>query len=180
MRTGLITASVLPLLILMCGWIFNWPIFPNPAISKADTWTIAGTALSYFGVLFSAYAAYEVGTLSRKYFAKTRFPEIRSKLTSITTDMAKVANKRAVDLRAERFPSQIPVALGEIERIQGHKLSKKTDTTTTQYKLFIEWINHPLNRDRVGNDSTVYWDLFRALNEISDEITAFLREQESK
>jgi len=174
-------AVIVPLLATWAAFWWKIPLFPGGTeMTKTDVWSVIGTLLSYFGVLFSGYAAYEVGALSKKYFAKTRFPEINSKLTAITTSMAKAASKRAVDLRPERFISQIPVSLGEIGRIPGHDMAKLLDRAAYERSKLIEWLNDPNKKEIAANDATIYWDLFRTINQISEEITAYLKEQEAK
>ncbi|MGF6256437.1 hypothetical protein [Ensifer sp. LBL] len=172
---------LIPLAITIGALWWELPIFPGGnQMTKTDVWSVIGTLLSYLGVLFSAYAAYEVGSLSRKYFARTRFPEIKSSLTAITTAMAKTASKSALELRPERFISQIPVSLGEIERIPGHRMHSLIERAKKERASLIEWLNDPGRKASFANDATVYWDLFRTINEISEEITAYLKEQEAK
>ncbi|MBY5836004.1 hypothetical protein J3P71_00680 [Rhizobium leguminosarum] len=174
-------AVLIPLLATFAALWWKLPIFPGEdQMTKTDVWSVIGTLFSYLGVLFSAYAAYEVGALSKKYFAKTRFPEINSKLTAITTAMAKVASKRAIDLRPERFISQIPVSLGEIQRIPGHNMDKLLERAAHERLQLIEWLNDPQKKETAVNDATIYWDLFRTINQISEEIVAHLKEQEAR
>ncbi|CAN7696276.1 hypothetical protein [Pararhizobium sp. LjRoot238] len=174
-------AAALPLIVAWCAWKWDWPILPGTTpLTTTDLWSLAGTWLSYLGVLFSFYAAYEVGELAKRYFAKTRFPEIRGSLTNITTAMTKAANKRAVELRSERFISQIAVFLRSIGRIKGHKMHDLIKRAEKECVLLVSWMNDPKRDQLIANDATVYWDLFRTLNELSEEISAYLKEQEAK
>lgn len=181
MKLGYWPTLLIPILAIPIAIWMEIPIFPGGAtLTSADYWMVIGTLLSYLGFVFSAYAAYAVRHLSRRYYAKTRLPEIRGTLTQITTAMAKLANNRAIDLRPEKFISQIPVALGEIERVEGHKIKPLLDKAKSERESLIYWLNDYNRKDAYANDATIYWDLFRTLNQIAEEITAFLREQEAK
>jgi hypothetical protein len=181
MKKFVLAAVLIPVTATIVALRWEFPIFPGEdQMTRTDIWSVIGTLLSYLGVLFSGYAAYEVGSLSKKYFAKTRFPEIKGNLIGITTTMAKVASKRAIDLRPEKFISQIPVHLGEIERIPGHKMQKLIDRAKLERIYLISWLNDYNTKELFANDATVYWDLFRTINEISEEITAYLKEQEAR
>ena len=181
MKKALWGAVLVPLFATFGALWWKWPILPGDGqMNNADVWSVVGTLLSYLGFLFSAYAAYEVGDLSKKYFAKKRFPEINSKLTMITTEMAKAASKKAIDLRPARFISQIPVSLGEIGRIPGHDMNKLLERASSERLKLIEWLNDPRKIAIAANDATIYWDLFRTINEISEEITAYLKELEAR
>lgn len=174
-------AAGLPPIVALFAWWWSWPILPSTTPATAvDVWLLVGTWLGYLGVLFSSYAAYGVGELSKKYFARTRFPEIRSDLTGITTAMTKAATKRAIELRSEKFISQIAVFLRSIKRIRGHKMHDLIQRAEKEGAVLIKWMNDPKQDHLIANDATVYWDLFRTLNELSEEISAYLKEQEAR
>ncbi len=89
-------------------------------------------------MLFSGYAAYQVKELSEKYFARTRFPQIKKSLEDITKQMANSGDKTATQLRSERFVASIPVTLGEVQRVPGHKLNVLIKRAKGEHKLLIK------------------------------------------
>lgn len=177
----LVGAGLLPLLFAVVAFWYGWPLFGgDESLIGREVWSFIGILMGYWGVLFSAYAAYEVRALSSKYFAKTRFPQVKSNFEGIAIAMGKVANKHAADLRPERFISKIPVALGEIERIPGHEMQSLINRAKKERKELIDWLDKPENQSRSANDSAMYWNLFRTINQISEEINAYLKEQEAR
>ncbi|MER8565359.1 hypothetical protein NKH85_08670 [Mesorhizobium sp. M0924] len=177
----LIIAALLPLLLVVGGWLLGASFIPGGHTpSTADNWTTSGVVLSYLGVLFSSYAAFEVNRLSTRYFAKARFPEIRNSLTRITSAMAKSAGKNGAELRSESFMAQISVFLRSIRRIRGHGMAKVIDKAENDYRILVDWINSSVNKDMRANYETSYWNLFRTLSEISEEIDTYIKEQEAR
>ena len=133
--------------------------------------------LGYYGVIFSGYAAYQVKELSEKYFARTRFPQIKKSLEDITKQMANSGDKTAPQLRSERFIASIPVTLGEVQRVPGHQLNVLIKRAKSEYKLLIKWINNDAKVDVLAKPEASYWDLYRTLEEISQEIAAHIKDQ---
>lgn len=177
----MVAGGVLPALFFGLAWRLNWSITPggsNPTV--ADIWSMIGSLLGYWGVLFSGYAAYQVKEISEKYFARTRFPQIKENIDAITKDMGKVADKPASALRSERFIASISVSLGEVERVPGHKMNELIKRAKSEKKTLVEWINNETQRDVIANTEANYWTLFRTLQEISQEISAYIKEQGAK
>lgn len=173
----LLGLAIIPALIFGGAWVWNWPILigaPNPNL--ADRWSMVGVLMGYWGVLFSGYAAYQVRVLSQKYFARMRFPQIKESIDTITSNMARF-DRSAAELRSEKFLASIPVSLGEVERVPGHKMSALIKRATFERRTLIEWINQESNRRQPVNEEAKYWDLCRTLLEISQEITAHIKEQ---
>ncbi|MFS8053478.1 hypothetical protein QD357_11625 [Rhizobium sp. BR 317] len=50
----------------------------------------------------------------------------------------------------------------------------------SEKKLLIEWINNEAQRSTIANTEANYWNLFRTLQEISQEISAYIKEQGAK
>ncbi|MFS8053480.1 hypothetical protein QD357_11635 [Rhizobium sp. BR 317] len=114
----LLAGGLLPALFVGLAWLLNWSIFPGgPNPTVADIWSMLSSLMGYWGVLFSGYAAYKVKEISQKYFARTRFPQIKENLDAITKEMAKAGDKPASALRSERFIASISVSLGEVDRV---------------------------------------------------------------
>ena len=177
----LLIAGLLPVFLLVPAWYWGWPIFPGEGhATVTDIWAVIGTILGYYGVVFSGYAAYQVKELSEKYFARTRFPQIKENLDAITKEMAKAGDKKASELRSERFIASISVSLGEVERVPGHRMKELIKRAKSEKKTLIDWINNETQKNTVANTEANYWNLFRSLQEISQEITAHIKEQGAK
>lgn len=174
----LVAGGVAPALFFGLAWLLNWTIIPgasSPTVS--DIWAIVGCLLGYWGVLFSGYAAYQVKQISEKYFARTRFPQIKANLDTITKDMGKAGDKPASALRGEKFIALIAVSLGEVERVPGHKMSDLIKRAKAEKKTLIDWINEDENKSVLANTEPKFWDLFRTMHEISEGILAHMKEQ---
>lgn len=168
--------AALPVVILTAAWLYSWEIFPGEgALTTTDLWSIAGTILGYYGVLFSGYAAYQVKELSEKYFARSRLPQIKKSFEDLTKQMANGGDKTATQLRSERFIASIPVRLGEVKRVPGHKLNVLIEQAKREHKLLIGWINDDVQSN--ATPETIYWDLYRTLESISQEIAAHIKDQ---
>lgn len=172
---------IVPLLLAVLGWHYDAPFMPgagSPTVS--DNWATLGTLLSYFGLVFSSYAAFEVNRLSKRYFAKARLPAIQGEIAKITERMSAAAAKTGGELRSERFIPKISVFLRSIGRIKGHQMKTLIQTAQNNYSSLERWMNDPINTDRRANSENSYWNLFRSLHELSEEIDTFLKEQEAK
>lgn len=177
----IIVGVLLPALFFGLAWLSNWEMLPggsSPTI--ADIWSIAGGVLGYWGVVFSGYAAYKVKGISERYFARTRFPQIKGNLDEITKEMGKAGGKTASALRSERFIASISVSLGEVERVPGHQMNSLITRAKGEKKELLDWMNSEDNRDELVNTHTGYWDLFRTLHEVSEEISSYIKEQGAK
>lgn len=176
-----IAGAVVPAVFIAIAWVLNWsltPGGPNPTVG--DIWTMIGGLFGYWGVLFSGYAAYQVKVLSEKYFARTRFPQIKENIDAITERMGKAADKPASALRSERFIASISVTLGEVERVPGHKMNELIKRAKAERKAVVDWINDETQNSVNANSKKIYWTLFQTLQEISQEITAYIKEQGAK
>ncbi|MGG7517956.1 hypothetical protein ACQ3G6_08730 [Allorhizobium undicola] len=181
MISMVIVGAILPAVFMAAAWLLNWSLTPggsDPTVG--DVWTMIGGLLGYWGVLFSGYAAYQVKALSEKYFARTRFPQIKENIDAITERMGKAADKPASALRSERFIASISVTLGEVERVPGHKMNELIKRAKAERKAVVDWINDETQNSVNANSKKIYWTLFQTLQEISQEITAHIKEQGAK
>ncbi|WP_147294024.1 hypothetical protein [Ciceribacter selenitireducens] len=136
--------------------------------------------MGYYGVVFSGYAAYQVKELSDRYFARTRFPQIKRNLEDITKQMANSGDKTASQLRRERFIASIPVTLGEVKRVPGHNLNVLIKRAKIEHQTLITWINTDDKKEIYAKAESSYWNLYRTLEEVSQEIAAHIKDQVAK
>ncbi len=139
-----------------------------------------GSLMGYWGVLFSGYAAYQVKAISDRYFARTRFPQIKKTIDTLVDTMAKAANLPASALRTEKFIPSIKVTLGEVERVRGHKMKALIKRAKIERQTVVKWVNDATHDDVLANSRNDYWILVQTLQEISLEISAYIKEQGAK
>lgn len=131
--------------------------------------SLIGAGLSYFGLLFSLYAALEVRNISQKYFFKLRSPEIHKRLLNITKRVSLFSNEPRDDLRSQTFISEIPVVLRAAKRVKNSEVKSVAKEAEKLFKKLKETSEVSLQGDSAGQIQG-YWDLFQKLSELADEV----------
>ena len=138
-------------------------------LNASFIWSTAGTSLSYLGFLFSAYALFEIRSLSKKYFFKNRSPEIQKNLNVIAKSMSDFEAEHPKNLQSQKFMSEIPSIMRLSRRLKNStitKVSKEID------KLHKEIINH-ISISRLPETSGKlpgYWRMHSKIQELSVEL----------
>ncbi len=175
-------ALVPPVIAVVMYFSNERTIFDNGLYTVSASWSLLGTFFSYLGLLFSLFAALEVGKLSKKHFEKVRLPEIGEILKRLSNDLSSKSTDSIVNLMSSKIPGEVHVAIRSIERTKVkslidllpklknplHNLEEKKKTTST------------LSSSELANGFAPFWDLVSALSEVADEIDSHLRDTEAR
>lgn len=131
--------------------------------------SLAGTALSYYGLLFSLYAALAVQDLSHRYFLKIRSPDIIRRLELVAKSINSFANEPASGLRSQMFLSQIPVVLRASKKIKSGDINRIAGEAEKALKYLAGQAEMPRRSDAIAGDVDGFWTLFRKMSELADE-----------
>jgi hypothetical protein len=179
MRVVIKILFLLPFLAILVGYLRKDLLLGTQDFSVDMRWTLFGAVLSYYGVLFSAFAVLEVRELSTRYFNRQRLPEIKKQLDKIIKVMAEVGEKSFADLRTERFVGEIAVMIRQIQKTKVSGFTPVTKRAASCYAVVDRKLKEGLNNSKLANDSEEFWNLFRALTELSDEITEYNKEAQA-
>jgi hypothetical protein len=139
-------------------------------LDASFTLSLIGAALSYYGVLFSLYAALEVRNISNRYLFKLRSPDILKKLRRISKSVNAFASEPSGNLRSQSFFHELPVVLRASKRLSGSEVRRVVkEVDKALYYLTTRGVPHALANITAG-ELTGYWDLFQKISELADEI----------
>lgn len=173
MRT-LIIASTAPLIIVfLIGLLQPTILFGSDEINASFIWSIFGVLVSYAGLVISSSALFEVSRLTNRYFARQRLPEIQKQLEKITKAMLSSSNRELKEIRSERFVGETSVMIRQIKSVKIVGISaliKKAEQSHSSLEAEMKNLDPAKH---AANDSNSYWDLFRCLTELADEIEEY-------
>lgn len=149
------------------------PFAPNIA------WSFVGLLFSYLGFVFSAYALMEVRSLTHRYFAKQRLPELKAQIGVIVSRMADLAGKRLIDIRSEGFIGETRVVIKQLQKAKSPGFSEVVKRTKRHCAEVESVVRDNRDSDITMNEVSEYWELFRSLSELSDEIHAYNMESKA-
>lgn len=170
----LLSLIAAPIVLAPAAFYFKPELFPGGGQLTPDSvWSFVGVSLSYFGLVFSAYALLEVTRLSNRYFAKQRLPELKKQIEKIMKTMADLEQSKLSDIRSERFMGEVEVVIKQLKKTKSPGFPEVVKRTKRHLAEVEKAIN---DSDRKSNQvSTVlaYWDLYRSLSQLTDEIKAY-------
>lgn len=153
-------------------------ILEEPLLDKSQMLSIIGTALGYYSLLFSLYAALQVQVLSDKYFFRIRSPELHRKLQRISKCISEFGNEPADQLQSQKFISEAPVALRSARRVRNKHVAK----VAIQAQAYLKKMKS--NMTSAGNKSAgqvaYYWDFYQKISELVDELSEQLKDAKAK
>lgn len=132
--------------------------------------SLVGASLSYYGVLFSLYAALEVRSISKRYLFKLRSPDILKKLRSISKAVNAVASEPSGNLRSQSFFHELPVVVRASKRMSSSEVKRVAkEVDEALHYLTTQGIPYSPNHITAG-EIRGYWDLFQKISELADEM----------
>ena len=157
--------------LLGVGVLYSFPsLFSKNGAIDAPTWlSIAGTAMSYYGLLFSLYAAISVQDLSSRYFAKIRSPDLIRKLDLICKSLYSIENEPSHDIKSKEIFYQIPVTLRATRKIGNSQVKRLISEAESAFSYFSSQVAVPRGPQSKSRDICGYWELFQKLSELADE-----------
>lgn len=172
-RIALLLLCILPVMLWVIGWMWPELVLGQEAITPSTIWSLIGVSLSFFGLIFSAFAVLEVRSLSNRYFAKQRLPELKKQLDKVTGKMADVASLPLNEIRTERFMGEAAVILRHIKRTKAPGFSSVLKHAESQHAQIKKILGNEESLQTLARDIPEFWSLFSSLNELSDEIDAY-------
>jgi hypothetical protein len=175
MRT-LVAIGILPPAILgVVGLLQPTLVLGQEDLNASLVWSLIGVLISYFGLVISSFALFEVTRLTNRYFARQRLPEIQKQLKKIADTMSGKADIALKEMRSERFIGETAVMLRQIKLVKFSNASissviKKAEASHTALGLEMK---RPESGSIIANESNQFWDLFQSLSELADEIEEY-------
>ncbi|HEX8584351.1 MAG TPA: hypothetical protein VF680_08070 [Allosphingosinicella sp.] len=142
----------------------------NQDLNSSFILSLVGAALSYYGVLFSLYAALEVRNISKRYLFKLRSPDILKKLRKISKAVNAIASEPSRNLHAQSFFHELPVVVRASKRLSSTEVKRVAREVDRALHLLIkQGIPNSPNNITAG-EVRGYWDLFQKISELADEM----------
>jgi len=176
LRYGIWCLFIIPTVISAIALVYvPKVIFGNEALTLSITLSLVGVALSYYGLLFSFYAALEVQHLSSKYLFKLRSPDILRSLNSISKSVSSLAGEPSDQLRSQSFFHEIPVAIRASKKMKSAEVRRvATEAETAFNYLMVQAdIVRPIHTTAGQIDG--YWKLFSKISELAQEMKEQLK-----
>lgn len=129
-----------------------------------------GVSLSYYGLIFSSYAALQVQALSDTYFFKNRSPDLKKKLLHISKSVSDFSSEPSRDLRSQSFISEASVAFRSAKRIKNKHVKKVAEQGEKSLdKLKDSMISSSLPNKSAGEVAN-FWEFHQKITELIDEL----------
>ena len=173
MRALILASTVPPILAFLIGLLQPAILFGSNEIDASFIWSIVGVLVSYAGLVISSSALFEVSRLTNRFFARQRLPEIQKQLEKITKAMLGSSNRELKEIRSERFVGETAVMIRQIKAVKIAGISpliKRAEQSHANLELEMKRLDPAKS---VANESNSYWDLFRCLTELADEIEEY-------
>lgn len=151
-------------------------LFFKIPIQSTELWSLAGTMFSFLGFVFSVFAVFEVRSLSQRYFAKQRLPELKAELKKITDTMTSLSDRKLNEIRTEPLLGKISVVLRQIDKTKAPGFSEICKRAKIEHGLLLVKVKNENNLDMLASDFSEFWNLFSTLSEVADEIEAHRKE----
>lgn len=145
-------------------------------IDAAFIMSLVGIALSYYGLIFSLYAALQVQKLADSYFFKSRSPDLQRKLSAIVKAVGDFSREPSVELRAQKFISESSVALRLAIRIKNKhvtEIAKQAESALDSLKSSMK-ISYA--EDTLAGNVPNYWEFHQKITELLDELSEQLKD----
>lgn len=179
MRITLLIIAIVPFFLLGGGILRPELLVGESLLSASLVWTLVGALFGFYGFVFSAFAVLEVRSLSSRYLAKQRLPELKSDLTEITDAMISFSDRKIEKLRTERFMGKISVVLKQVKKTKAGGFSPICKRAEAEHDAFNKILKVGASLDQPASDFQEYFDLMNTLHEMADEIEAYKKEAQA-
>jgi hypothetical protein len=151
-------------------------IVGNDGLGPSMILSLLGVVLSYYGLLFSLYAALGVKNISDAYFFKIRSPELLKKMKRISRAVSEFGSDPADDLYSQPFISEVAVALRAAKRINNKHVKK----AASEAEFALGTLKGRLKGARTPGISAGevlgYWEFYQKFAELTDEMSTQIEE----
>ena len=169
---SLLLIALGPVVIGAFLWFVNKDLlFAHGANFRDSAWQFLGAALSYVGVVLSAYAVFEVKRLTRKFLDRQLHPQLREELREIMTTMTSLSQRPLTDLRRETILGKVSVKLKQLSKAESEAVVSIANDAIALLNDVTSRIERAQNNEIISNVDE-YWSLYRGLSELVDQIEA--------
>lgn len=173
---ALLVSTIPTIALLIILWVSPKILSGGKEIDAAFIISLFGIALSYYGLIFSLYAALQVQKLSDSYFFKSRSPDLQRKLSSIVKAVGDFSREPSVELRAQKFISESSVALRLALRIKNRHVTK----IAKQAESALDSLKHSMKiycaDGTLAGNVPNYWEFHQKITELLDELSEQLKD----
>lgn len=168
----LLLIALAPVVVGALLWFVNKDLlFADGANFRDSAWQFLGAALSYVGVVLSAYAVFEVKRLTRRFLDRQLHPQLREELREILAKMSSLSQQPLADLRRETVLGKVSVKLKQLSKAESGAVVSIANDAIALLDAVTDRIDVAQNNEII-NDVDEYWSLFRRLSELVDQIEA--------
>jgi len=163
--------AVVPTLVLAA--ILNFSpdlIIGNSTFDASLKLSLFGTLLSYYGVVFSLYAALQVQAISDVYFFKARSPGLQKKLSQISKTVGEFGNEPSVGLRSQTFISEASVAFRSAKRIKNKQVKSIAAQAEVTLARLKESMKSSCGVGVAAGQVPNFWEFHQKVAELVDEL----------
>lgn len=138
--------------------------------------SIVGVVISYYGFVFSSYAALQVQAISDAYFFKTRSPDLQKKLAQISKSISEFGTEPSNNLRSQKFISEASVAFRAAKRIKNKHVMKVAGQAEASLKTLRGSMKLSCGPDTSAGQIPNYWEFHQKVAELVDELSEQLKD----
>jgi hypothetical protein len=164
--------------VLLLSVLFLSPtiISGNDPFNSSLVLSLIGTVFSYYGLVFSLYAALQVQAISDIYFFKARSPDLQKKLRQIAKSVSEFGNEPSEDIRSQDFISEAPVAFRSAKRVKNKQVKKVAEQAETSLRQLRMSMKSGCGPDILAGQVSSYWDLYQNISELVDELSEQIKD----
>lgn len=132
--------------------------------------SLLGAALSYYGLIFSSYAALQVQAIADVYFFKVRSPDIQRKLQQIARSVGDFGVEPSDDLQSQKFMSEAPVAFRSAKRVRNRHVTIIAEEAEASLRDLKESMKQSCGPGKSAGQIPNYWEFHQKVAELVDEL----------
>lgn len=150
------------------------------AIDSSFALSLLGIALSYYGLIFSAYAALEVKKISDLYFFKIRSPDILRKLKEIAKAVSDFGGEPSEGLASQGFISVASVAFRSVKRTRNKDVTRVAEQAEAALRNLKASMKKACLPGQSAGEVPNYWEFHQKVAELVDEMNEQIKDTRAK
>ncbi len=163
-------------ILLLLLWISPNLVSGGNDFDASLTLSLIGVALSYYGLIFSSYAALQVQAISDGYFFKIRSPDLHKKLGQISKLLIDFGTEPSEDLRSQKFISEALVAFRSAKRVKNKHVKKVATQAEVSLNTLKERMKLSCRPGTSAGQIPEYWEFHEKVAELVDELNEQLKD----
>ena len=110
-------------------------VLGSSALDISLSLSLIGVCLSYYGLIFSLYAALQVQAISSSFFFKSRSPEVLRTLKKISKEISEFGNEPSTQFGSQSFLSKTPVLLRSAKKLNNRQVKSVAKDAEKRFSL---------------------------------------------